>query len=200
MISTRTAAPDQFLTSHQVSTLLQVNPSSVNKWISEGRIQAFRTPGGHRRIRTTDLVEFLAAHDMPIPRDLDARRRLLVVDDDKHYLASLKRLAKSHASMVDLEVAVNGIDALIRVGSFQPHLIVLDVFMPHVDGIEVCRRLKANDETSSIDILVSSGKLTSALERKARAAGALDCLHKPVRFNTILDHLLSSEQQLAHRT
>lgn len=188
-----TNAPEQFLTSHEVSTLLQVNPSSVNKWVNEGRIPAFRTPGGHRRIRTADLVEFLSAHQMPIPRDLDRRRRLLVVDDDKRYLASLKRLTRAHAGSVDLELVDNGIDALVRVGAFKPHLIVLDVFMPEVDGVEVCRRLKVNEDTRDIDVLVTSGNLTSEIERKARAAGATDCLHKPVRFTTILQHLLPEQ-------
>ncbi len=75
---------DQLLTSHQVGALLQVNPSSVKKWVNEGRIAAFRTPGGHRRIRAADLVEFLDVHKMPIPRPLAnaSKRRLLVVDDN----------------------------------------------------------------------------------------------------------------------
>ena len=45
---------DRLLTSHEVGDLLQVNPSSVKKWVNEGRIAAFRTPGGHRRIRVSD--------------------------------------------------------------------------------------------------------------------------------------------------
>lgn len=194
-----TNAPDQLLTSHEVGALLQVNPSSVNNWVNEGRIPAFRTPGGHRRIRIADLVQFLSAHDMPIPRHLDTRRRLLVVDDDKRYLASLKRLARGHAAQVDIELVENGIDALVRVGAFEPHLIVLDVFMPDVDGVEVCRRLKANEGTRGIDVLVTSGNLTPEIERKARAAGAMDCLHKPVRFTTILQHLLPEQQLPAQR-
>ena len=61
---------DKLLTSHQVGELLQVNPSSINKWVNDGRIQAFRTPGGHRRIRVADLVAFLEKHKMPVPRTL----------------------------------------------------------------------------------------------------------------------------------
>ena len=59
---------ERLLTSHEVGALLQVNPSSVKKWVNEGRIAAFRTPGGHRRIRVADLVDFLHRHAMPIPR------------------------------------------------------------------------------------------------------------------------------------
>ncbi len=58
---------ETLLTSHEVGVLLQVNPSSVNKWIDEGLIRAFRTPGGHRRIVAGNLVAFLEKKAMPIP-------------------------------------------------------------------------------------------------------------------------------------
>src|SRR5439155_16548786 len=120
-----------------------------------------RTPGGHRRIRIADLVGFLRAHRMPIPATLApaARRRLLIVDDDVRYLAAMKRAFKRHAAVVDLALCANGIDALVMVGCLKPHLILLDVFMPDVDGIEVCRRLKANPATRSIDVVVTSGSM-----------------------------------------
>src|SRR5260370_5844825 len=66
----QTIEADSLLTSHEVGDLLQVNPSSINKWVNEGRITAFRTPGGHRRIRASDLVRFLDGHKMPIPKML----------------------------------------------------------------------------------------------------------------------------------
>ena len=181
---------DRLLTSWEVGDLLQVNPSSVNKWVSEGRIPAFRTPGGHRRIRVSDLVRFLDVHKMPIPKALAsgalARRRALIVDDNERYLRSLGRLFKAHERRIDVRLVDNGIDALVLVGAFQPHVIVLDVFMPEVDGIEVCRRLKEREETSKIDVIITSGSLTAEIERKAIAAGARRCFAKPVDLRTLL--------------
>src|SRR5262245_39489695 len=113
---------DQLFTSHEVGDLLQVNPSSVNKWISEGRIPAFRTPGGHRRIRAVDLIEFLRTHKMPIPVSLarSGRPRILVVDDDARHLRSVERSMRSFADSLEVELCDNGIDALIKVGEFKP--------------------------------------------------------------------------------
>jgi excisionase family DNA binding protein len=62
---------DTTLTSHEAAALLQVNPSSIVKWIKDGRLHAYRTPGGHRRIRAADLVTFLIKHQMPVPRELE---------------------------------------------------------------------------------------------------------------------------------
>ena len=60
----------RYYTSHQVGTILQVNPSSVVKWINDGLLRAFRTPGGHRRVTAGELVRFASYHGMPIPEDL----------------------------------------------------------------------------------------------------------------------------------
>lgn len=62
--------PDTYLSSHEVGGMLQCNPSSVNKWVKEGKLIAHRTPGGHRRMRAADVVVFLAKYLMPIPPSL----------------------------------------------------------------------------------------------------------------------------------
>jgi len=78
---------DQLFTTHDISRLLQVDPSTVSKWIDKGILMAFRTPGGHRRVRSSDLRTFLIAHQMPVPEELGSGViRLLVVDDEKPVL------------------------------------------------------------------------------------------------------------------
>jgi excisionase family DNA binding protein len=179
---------ERLLTSSEVGELLQVNASSVKKWIEEGRIRAFRTPGGHRRVRVFDLVRFLEAHDMPVPRSLGSatKRRVLIVDDDIKQLEAFERILKTYSSQLEVSLTTNGIDALVLVGAFRPHLVVLDVFMPEIDGLEVCRRLRANPETASMEVIIASGQLTPELERKALEAGAHRCFHKPIDLKVVL--------------
>lgn len=178
------------LTSHEVGDLLQVNPSSVKKWVNEGRIAAHRTPGGHRRIRVSDLMQFLERQAMPIPRELSgcARRRLLIVDDDLVHLRALERRMKPFAGRVDVQVTDSGIEALVMVGDFKPQLVVLDVFMPELDGLEVCRRLKRRPATADIDVIVTSAHLTSAVEETALAAGATKVVPKPLDLQVLVNH------------
>jgi excisionase family DNA binding protein len=179
---------DSLLTSYQVGTLLQVNPSSVNKWVKDGRIPAFRTPGGHRRIRAGDLVAFLNEHKMPVPTTLTqaSRRRLLIVDDDQRQLDSVQRALKPYGERIELAMANNGVEALVQVGSFKPHLIMLNAQLPNMDGLEVCRRLKGNSETQAIQILITSADATPDLERRATEAGASRCLRTPIDAQALL--------------
>ncbi|MBN1960318.1 MAG: response regulator [Deltaproteobacteria bacterium] len=188
--------PDSLLTSYQVGSLLQVNPSSINKWVKDGRIPAFRTPGGHRRIRAADLVAFLMQHKMPVPRSLASasKRRLLIVDDDAKQLEALARLFKGQSDRIDISLVNNGVDALVQIGSIKPHVAILDVFMPMVDGLEVCRRLKSSPDTAATRIIVTSGQLTPEIEQKAHEAGADVVTPKPLDPNVVLKELEISAQ------
>jgi excisionase family DNA binding protein len=187
---------EQFLTSSEVGDLLQVNASSVKKWVDDGLLVAFRTPGGHRRIRAADLVQFLDAHKMPIPRHLrdSARRRLLIVDDDLAQLKALARAFKREGERIEVVTTGNGIDALVLVGSFQPHFVLLDVYMPDVDGLEVCKRLKKNPKTQSINVIVVTGHINASIKRKALEAGALDCVAKPIDIDALVNLILSPDR------
>ena len=179
----------QLLTSSEVGLLLQVNPSSVKKWVDDGLLVAFRTPGGHRRIRASDLVAFLEAHRMPIPSDLreTARKRMLIVDDDVAYLKVLARAFSRHSDHVEVVTSTNGVDALVLVGSFRPNVVLLDIIMPAIDGLEVCRRLKTNPKTSSISVVIVSAHIDAAMKRKALEAGAVRCLLKPITVSEVMD-------------
>lgn len=190
---------EKLLTSSEVGALLQVNPSSVKKWVDDGLLVAFRTPGGHRRIRAADLVEFLDAHKMPIPRHLrdTAKRRLLLVDDDLAQLRALARAFGRYSDRLEVVSAGNGIDALVLVGSFRPHYVLLDIFMPEIDGLEVCRRLKKNPTTRAVRVIAVTGHSDPALRNKALDAGALACLSKPLDVDQVVHMVVDHRDAFA---
>src|SRR5437762_4513299 len=135
---------DSLYTTHDISQLLQVDPSTVSKWIDRGILTAFRTPGGHRRVRSTDLRTFLITHQMPIPDELGSGIiRILVVDDEKAVLDAVKRTFRPFAEQVHLTTTTSGVEALLLVSEQKPHGLVIDLNMPEVDGFEVCRRIRA---------------------------------------------------------
>jgi CheY-like chemotaxis protein len=108
----------------------------------------------------------------------------LVVDDDPLQLRAIQRAAREHRD-VELTALDNSIDALLAIGAAKPDLVVLDLYMPGLDGLEVCRRIKANEETGGIDVVIASAAMNEELERAARDAGATAALAKPVRVEAL---------------
>ncbi len=193
-----TIKPDQLLTSHEVGSMLQMDPSSVVKWVNDGILPAYRTPGGHRRIRSSDLLSFLRNHSMFIPEELrGAGLKVLVVDDDAQLLSALARSMKSYKDRIDLTTVESGIEALVRVGSVRPDVLVADVHMPDMDGFEVLRRLKSNPDTKGMTIILFSGKHSAEAEKKALDMGAKALLAKPLTAARLVEVLLGSDQPIA---
>src|SRR5262245_32651922 len=165
---TKTAAKTIY-TTHEVSRLLHVNPRSVINWIEQSLLQSYRTPGGHRRIRHEDLLAFLKKHHIPTPSSLvSGQFKILIVDDDQEITDLIQAYLQRQGGF-EIISAADGITALIEVGRAKPDLLILDILIPGVDGIEVCRRIKA-DSMNRAGIIAVSG--TSEHEAAALQAGA----------------------------
>jgi excisionase family DNA binding protein len=174
-------ASEKLYTTGAAADLLQSDATSVVKWINDGLLVSYLTPGGHRRIRSSDLVAFMRGHGMWVPPELGSDRvKVLLVDDEPRVLAAMKRALKAHEATLDLLTARSGMEALVMLGSEKPDVLVLDIVMPDMDGMEVLRRLKERPETSRLDVIILSGNLTPALRRKALALGARAVCDKPI--------------------
>jgi excisionase family DNA binding protein len=170
-------------TTFQISKFCNVNHRTVLYWINKNKVKAFRTPGGHSRVREADLREFLVKHDIPLPTELrNEKNHVLIVEDEVMMLDLLEQALmqdKELACSVKVSKCTSGIDALLLMGKDPVDLIILDVFMPHLDGYEVCRRIRRNTATKDVEILAVSGNMTDEVRNKIMSCGADDCLAKP---------------------
>ncbi|MET8651692.1 response regulator transcription factor [Nocardia aurea] len=111
--------------------------------------------------------------------------RILVVDDDRAVRESLRRSLTFNGYSVDL--AVDGVDALEKATTQRPDALVLDVMMPRLDGLEVCRRLRSTGDDLPILVLTARDSVS---ERVAGLdAGADDYLPKPFALEELLARL-----------
>jgi CheY-like chemotaxis protein len=82
--------------------------------------------------------------------------RILVVDDDKEIRQMLiEALTLDRQYLV--EEAANGIEASIKLGTYRPDLLILDIFMPEMDGLEVCRIIKTEPELADMRVIITTG-------------------------------------------
>ena len=110
--------------------------------------------------------------------------RVLVVEDDPD-IAELVARYLEKAGYTTARVS-SGRDALDAVRAKAPDLIVLDVMLPHVDGLEVCRLLRANDHTASIPIIMLTARAEESERIVGLEMGADDYLAKPFSPNELV--------------
>lgn len=103
--------------------------------------------------------------------------KVLIAEDSKTEQVHLKQLLE--ASGYEVAVVDSGNEVLESIGSFKPDLILMDILMEGGDGYQTCRKLKRNDETKDIPIIMVSSKSNEVDRKWAIKLGALDYIVKP---------------------
>ncbi len=129
-----------------------------------------------------------------ISRLSDIRTKILIVDDEPDTVLPLKRaLEIENFNVIE---AQDGVEALERVSAETPDLILLDLMLPKLNGFEVCQRLKQDEATSSIPIIMLTAKSETSDKIEGIEIGADDYVTKP--FN--LDELKARIKAVLRRT
>jgi two-component system chemotaxis response regulator CheY len=105
-------------------------------------------------------------------------RAVLVVDDDQ-FIRKLVATTLEDVSEFDLHEASDGVEALAVAQDTRPAIVFLDVDMPRMDGIDTCRRMRADPQTSDATIVMLTAAHGDQIERMAEDAGADLFLTKP---------------------
>src|SRR4051794_11564428 len=103
-------------------------------------------------------------------------KHVLVVDDDAGIRGGLRRLLRAHGFAATR--AAGGAEAIARLAEFTPSLILLDLSMPDIDGLEVLRRIRADPRTAAVPVIMLSAMPDPAVRERAIGGGANDCWPK----------------------
>ncbi len=118
--------------------------------------------------------------------------KILMVDDNEAFIEALVEMFTFHG--YKYRSASNGIDALKAVKEFMPDMVILDIMMPRMNGLEVCGRIKSNPSLRHIHIMVMSAKDTLEDRDQAMHAGADDYYIKPFAPDEILEKITRLER------
>ena len=124
--------------------------------------------------------------------------RILIVDDDPDAL-TLIGLTLERRGYTVLR-ASGGTEALMMVEAERPHLVLLDLMMPHMDGYEVCRRIKSDPHMSSIPIVMLTAKAQMASQVEGYRVGADDYVTKPVHPDDLASHIRTVLERARERS
>lgn len=178
----------RIFTTVEVARRCGVTQRAVIYWIEQGKLEAYRTPGGHRRVEEPDLLAFMEQHGIGTRGNGTKARgvRILVVDDDPEFVAMIRGVIEEEDDRYQVDSASSGFEAGCLVAEWQPDLVLLDVLMPDMDGIEVCKRIKRDPVQRRIRIVAVSAVLDPKAKEQILAAGAEEFLHKPFPADALM--------------
>lgn len=176
-----------YLTPNEVAAMLMVSPTTIRQWASAGQLTSLTTRGGHRRFMRSEIERFARQNGLTLQLPDSQTMRILIVDDDKNIGDLLTKVFSRVAASVDTMVADNGFDAGRLVQGFRPHVVLLDLTMPGIDGFEVCQTIKQDPASKATRILAMTEYYEKDNVSRILAAGAEICLAKPFEIATLLD-------------
>ncbi|HID85818.1 MAG TPA: response regulator [Anaerolineae bacterium] len=188
------------LTAREATEYLRISLATLNRIEKEGALVPFRTPGGHRRYSLAMLNEYLErsrqrfspissltkhAENAQGDRRSDNTVRILVVDNEPETVKLIIGALREDSDAYEFASASNDYEVGVQVAAFKPHLIILSIVRPDINGFEVCREIKGDPETAHIRIVGVVGVAEDGQIEEILRCGADDCLIKPLQVEEL---------------
>lgn len=184
-----------------VARRLGVSIPTVQRWVDQGYLKAWKTVGGHRRIDAASVDAFIVSRDLPegvraTAQSAPIALSVLIVDDnpdDRDLLTSLIETALPGAVVT---LAENGFEGLLSVGQKAPDVLITDIMMPHMNGFEMLNHLEAATQVRPRLILATSSYSLSELKAFGQLPPGVHFQGKPLDA-VALAHLLRGAAEAA---
>lgn len=176
-----------FLSTREAAVRLGVSLGTVQNMVEGGTLEAWKTAGGHRRIPVAAVDNLLARRQQTAPSSIPAEERIdvLIAENSPALLTQYQTTMGRWSIPLTIRAVDNGFAALLEVGKHVPDVLITDLVMPGIDGVEMIRRLRGHDDLGQMDIIVIS---SIAPERIAEQGGLPDdvtVLAKPIPFHEL---------------
>ncbi|MFH1829582.1 MAG: response regulator [Pseudomonadota bacterium] len=174
------------LTTFEAAKLCRVSYNTIKNWIKKDLLSAYRTAGGHLRIKADDLRVFCREHGIPMDeKATPVRRKVLIVDDEEAIRIAIHDALSNYPEKLDIYTASDGFEAGTQMESVRPDIVILDLVMPGMDGFKVCQNIRRSEALSHVKIMVLTGFGSDRNMERAQDLGADVCLTKPIDRNSL---------------
>lgn len=188
----RPEAPPEEWSTVEVARRLGMAVRSVQLMVDRGELEAWKTPGGHRRISRRSVERWLAARQggaraepaaarqgLPQTPPAGQRPRVLLIEDSRHFQTLVSLLVRSRFPEVELHLADDGIAGLAMAGKIEPDVLLVDILLPGIDGATLIAGLRSHRAFARSQLIVITSLEGAELEPYAFALDGLPVLHKP---------------------
>lgn len=200
------ASASNYYTTIEVAKMLGMAVRSVQLMVDRGDLQAWKTPGGHRRISRESLERWLQGSRSGVRAEAagrhegeavtgreSARRlrmgqrppRLLLIEDSTHFQNLVALLLKQKFPGLEVHVASDGITGLASFGQLQPDLLVVDIMLPGIDGANLITGLRSHALFGQCKLIVLTALDEAQRAPYAFALEQVPVVHKPRLVNDL---------------
>jgi len=185
--------PESVLTTSEVAALLHVSPVTVEMWVRNKVLRSSKTADGHDHYRYSDILKHAERLNITVDGDITKITKVLIVDDDSFIADFIKDFLESRE--IVYEVQRTGVsfmaDKLMR--KFHPHVLILDLRMPGMSGIDLCRQF-GEQIVEGLRVIGVSGFWTEEDKKAFLSVGGEYCLDKPLDVKELVEVLEENRQ------
>lgn len=182
---------ERVYTTVDLAKVCKVSLRTVIRWVDEGKLTSFRTPGGHRRVREADLQKFLDRYQIPFSvKPSGDKRRILVVESKRLLEGLLKQILRRSSDTHEVIAARDLYETGIKIGLMQPELIIFGTIPREQEIAKFCRSLRKIPEAKGTKIIVLSEKFSGGKMQELLSLGVHAVIDKPYTIDDLRPHLL----------
>ena len=179
---TESVGPPSYSTA-EVARRLGVSIPTVQRWVDAGHLRAWKTVGGHRRIEAESAERLFAARDSNAetiePGNGNASLSVMLVDDNPDDRDILVALVQTALPGARISIAENGFQALVAIGRAVPDILITDIVMPNMNGVQMLRELSTECEVRPAAIIAVSSKTPAQFAKLGQLPKDVSFVPKP---------------------
>jgi excisionase family DNA binding protein len=177
---------DAVITTREAADLLGVSLRTVQQWVEQGALQAYRTVGGHRRVVRASVDRLLSQRRT----EVEGRTfRVFIAEDDPDLVKLYQMVITSWKLPLEISIANDGFRALMEIGTLKPDFLILDLSIPGMDGFALIRTLRGMPDLENTDIVTVSGMTPEDIEAKGGLPESVLLLPKPIPFDQLRERI-----------
>lgn len=176
---------EQTCTTREAAKALGISVRTAQLWVEDGRLRAWKTPGGHRRILWESVNALLHEHERECGRTL-VGFDVLIVEDDQLQRTLVQAKIQEIGPEISVRTAYNGVEGLIKLGERQPQILITDLLMPGLDGFQMLKTLLNSPLVQPIQVVVTTGLAYDEISQRGGLPERVIVLPKPVQMPVLV--------------